>query len=188
MSPSPLPAAVRSATWAAQSAARTPAAKSLTRKDIDRLICIQPTSCRHPCRWRAARPDGGTQLPSLCSPCLSSIEVQRSATREWFWRMRRAVVFRLREPVRAHARPTFVNRQECASLEVLTVRFECPGDDVDGRVGQQVLSSDLHNARRGSSAGREDCREVQVVRDEDELMLVRPRQDLDVRRSRSTDR
>ena len=34
-------------------------------------------------------------------------------------------------PERQHpdARPAFVNRQERASLDVLTMRFECPGDD-----------------------------------------------------------
>ena len=31
-----------------------------------------------------------------------------------------------------YARPAFVNRQQCASLEVFTVRFECPGDYAHG--------------------------------------------------------
>jgi hypothetical protein len=31
-----------------------------------------------------------------------------------------------------YARPTFVNRQERASLDVLTMRFESPGDDAGG--------------------------------------------------------
>jgi hypothetical protein len=68
------------ATQAAQSAARCTAAKSFTRKDIDQSISSQPRSHRRAFRWRAARPKGGTQLPSLCSPCFSSIEVQQSAT------------------------------------------------------------------------------------------------------------
>jgi hypothetical protein len=76
------------------------------------------------------------------------------------------------------ARPAFVNRQECASLDVLTMRFECPGDDAHGLNREQVLSSELHHTRRGAGAGREDCREVQVIREDDELVLVRPRQNL----------
>jgi hypothetical protein len=51
-------------------------------------------------------------------------------------------------------------------------RFNRLGDDADGMIGEQVLGSDLHDARRGFSAGRKDCREVQVVRDENELVLV----------------
>jgi hypothetical protein len=36
----------------------------------------------------------------------------------------------------------------------------------------------LHDARPVDGTGREDCREVEVVRDEDEMVPVRPRQNL----------
>src|SRR6266545_4727146 len=75
-----------------------------------------------------------------------------------------------------YARPAFVNRQERPALDVLTMGVDSLGDDADGLIGEQIVSSDLHDARRRSSAGREDCREVQVVRDENEFMLLRPRQ------------
>ena len=67
-----------------------------------------------------------------------------------------------------------------------SVRFEGLYDGADDLVREKVLSSDLDDARRRPSAGGEDCREVEVVRDDDEVVLVRPRQDLDVWRGRST--
>ena len=60
------------------------------------------------------------------------------------------------------------------------MRFDSRGDDADRAIGEQVLSSDLHRTQRSAAAGREDGREVEVVRDDDELVLVLPRQDLDV--------
>jgi hypothetical protein len=80
-----------------------------------------------------------------------------------------------------------VDRQKRASLDVLPVRVERLCDGAHDHIGEQVLRSDLHDARPISGAGREDCREVEVVRDEDELVLVRRSYDLDVRRGRSTD-
>ena len=76
--------------------------------------------------------------------------------------------------------PAFVDRQERTSLDILTMRFDSLGDDADRAIGEQVLSSDLHRTPRSAAAGREDGREVEVVRDDDELVLVLPRQDLDV--------
>jgi hypothetical protein len=81
------------------------------------------------------------------------------------------VGLRLRGPLRAlerqhpYARPAFVNRQECPALDVFTMRFDSLGDDADGLIGEQLLSSDLHHARRSAGAGCEDCGEVEIVRD-----------------------
>jgi hypothetical protein len=72
------------------------------------------------------------------------------------------------------ARPAFVGGQEGTSLDVLTMRLYCLGDPADGRVGQQILSSDLNDSRRGSTAGREDRREGQILRDHDELVRFGP--------------
>jgi len=41
---------------------------------------------------------------------------------------------RVLEGQHPHARPAFVNRQERASLDVLTVHFECSGKDARGAV------------------------------------------------------
>jgi len=70
---------------------------------------------------------------------------------------------------------------------VVPVRFEGVNDGADDLVREKVLSSDLDDARRCAGARGEDRREVEVVRDDDEAVLVRPPQDLDVRRRRSTD-
>ena len=70
---------------------------------------------------------------------------------------------------------------------MIPVRFEGVNDGADDIVSEKVLSSDLHDTRRSSSAGREDCGEVEVVRDDDELVLLRLRQDLGVSRCRRTD-
>ena len=70
-------------------------------------------------------------------------------TRVCGWR----VGLRLRGTLRAlerqhpYARPAFVNRQERASLDVLTMRFECLGDDAHGALREQVLSAELDDAR-----------------------------------------
>src|SRR6266545_2897997 len=85
-----------------------------------------------------------------------------------------------------YARPAFINRQKRASLDVLTMRLECLGDDAHRSIGEQVLSSDLHDAWRGSSASSEDCREVEIVGNEDEIVPMRVRQDLGVGGGRST--
>ena len=55
----------------------------------------------------------------------------------------------LRAAQRQHsdARPSFVNRQERTSLDVLSVRFECLDDDAHGSIREQVLSSELDDAR-----------------------------------------
>jgi len=45
----------------------------------------------------------------------------------------------------------------------------------------------VNYARPFNGSGREDRREVQIVGDEDETVLMCPRQDLDVRRGRRTD-
>ena len=79
------------------------------------------------------------------------------------------------------APPSFVNRQERTSLDGLSVRFECVDNDADGSVREQILSTELDDARPSDGARGEDCREVQVVGDQDELVLVRRGQDLDVR-------
>jgi hypothetical protein len=50
----------------------------------------------------------------------------------------------------------FVDRQERTSLDVLPMRFERVRDDAYDRIGEQVLSSDLHDAWRTSGAGGED--------------------------------
>jgi hypothetical protein len=60
-------------------------------------------------------------------------------------------------------------------------------DGADDLVSEKVLSSDLDDARRRPSVRGEDCGEVEVVRDDDEAVLVRPRQDLGVWRGRSPD-
>jgi hypothetical protein len=60
-------------------------------------------------------------------------------------------------------------------------------DGADDVVREEVLSSDLDDAGRRPSAGGEDCREVEVVRDDDEAVLARPRQDFGVWRRRRTD-
>jgi hypothetical protein len=57
------------------------------------------------------------------------------------------------------------------------VRFEGVNDGADDLVREKVLSSNLDDARRCPSARGEDRREVQVVRDDDEAVFVRPRQD-----------
>ena len=96
-----------------------------------------------------------------------------------------------RSPVSAEAASgrasRFVNRQERTSLDVLTIRFESPVRRcATTLIREQVLSADLHDARPGDGARREYCGEVEIVRDEDEVVLVRPRQDLVVGRGRST--
>jgi hypothetical protein len=193
ISPVLLPTAAPTATWAAQSAARRTAAKSLTRKEIDESICIRPRSRRRAFRWRAARPERGNTAPESVFPLFSSIEVQQTATRREGTRISRGSGKRLRGTLRTlerqhpDARPAFVDRQKRASLDVLTMRLKCRGDDAHGSIGEQVLSSDLHHARRGAGASCEDCREVQVIREDDERVLIRPRQNLDVWSGRSTD-
>ena len=65
------------ATRAAQSAARCTSPKSFTRKDIDQSI-LQATKFMPPRVSRAStRREGGTQLPSLCSP--SSCRLRRKS-------------------------------------------------------------------------------------------------------------
>ena len=97
-----------------------------------------PRSCRRAFRRRAARPEGGTQLPSLCSPVFRQSKSNSPPIRGMDEGLRRRVGLRLRGTLRPlerqhlYARPALVNRQECASLEVLTVRFECPGDYANG--------------------------------------------------------
>jgi hypothetical protein len=59
---------------------------------------------------------------------------------------------------------------------VVPVRFEGVYDGADDVVTEKVLSSDLDDAGRRLSAGGEDCREVEIVRNDDELVLVSPRQ------------
>src|SRR6266545_1706464 len=93
---------------------------------------------------------------------------------------------RVLERQHPYARPAFINRQKRASLDVLTMRLECLGDDAHRSIGEQVLSSDLHDAWRGSSASSEDCREVEIVGNEDEIVPMRVRQDLGVGGGRST--
>jgi hypothetical protein len=85
------------------------------------------------------------------------------------------------------ARPCLVDRQERASLDVLPVRVERLCDNAHDHIGEQVLRSDLHDARPVDSAGCEDCREVEVVRDDDDVVLVRPGQDLVIWRRCRTD-
>ena len=80
-----------------------------------------------------------------------------------------------------------VDREQRATLDVVPVRLEGVNDGTDDLVREKVLSSDLDDARRPPGARGEDCREVEVVRDDDEDVLVRPRQDPGVRRGRSTD-
>ena len=46
----------------------TDAAKSLTRREIDKSICIDHVHARARFDGGAGRPEGGTLLPSLCSP------------------------------------------------------------------------------------------------------------------------
>ena len=55
------------------------------------------------------------------------------------------------------APPSFVNRQERASLDDLTIGVDSLGDNCDDFIGEQVLSSDLHHARRSAGASCEDC-------------------------------
>src|SRR5262249_25489447 len=64
------------------------------------------------------------------------------------------------------------------SRDVVTMRLQRVRDDAHSLIGQQVLSSDLHHAGRSASARSEDRREVEIVRDNDELVLVRPREDV----------
>jgi hypothetical protein len=54
------------------------------------------------------------------------------------------------------------------------------GNNVDDIVGEQVLGTNLHDAWRCGSAGGQDCREVQVVRDYHEPVLMCPRKDFGV--------
>jgi hypothetical protein len=42
------------------------------------------------------------------------------------------------------------------------VRVERLRDDVHDHIGEQILSPDLHHARRDAGAGRQDCGEVEV--------------------------
>jgi hypothetical protein len=63
---------------------------------------------------------------------------------------------------------------------VLPVRFESVHDGADDVVAEKVLSSDLDDAGRCSGAGGENCREVEIIRDDGELVLGSPRQDLNV--------
>jgi hypothetical protein len=130
---------------------------------------------------------GGTVLPSFGSPTLFPLLESRhwqpgrgkAAVRQSGRKVLRQILGPA-ERQHSDARPCLVDRKERASLDVLPVRVECLCDDAHDHIGEQILSSDLHDARRRSTAGREDCREVQVVRDEDERVLVRPRQNLDV--------
>jgi hypothetical protein len=66
------------------------------------------------------------------------------------------------------------DRQERASLDVVSVRFECVGDDAHGSVREQILSAKLDDARPTDATRGKDCREVEIVGDEDGLVLVRP--------------
>ena len=96
-------------------------------------------------------------------------------------------VFRSAERQHSHARRCLVDREQRATLDVVPVRFEGVYDGADDAVTEKILGSDLDDAGRRSSAGGEGCREVEVVRNDDELVLVCPRQDLDVRRVCRTD-
>jgi len=51
--------------------------RSFARTSTNRSL-FNHCSRRRVFRWRAARREGGTQLPSLCSPWFSSIEVNQS--------------------------------------------------------------------------------------------------------------
>ena len=66
--------------------------------------------------------------------------------------------------------------------------FDGVNDGADDLVREKVLSSDLDDAGRRAGARGEDCREVEVVRDDDEAVLARPCQDISVRRGRRTER
>ena len=50
-----------------------------------------------------------------------------------------------------------------ASLNVLPVRVERLCDDAHDHIGEQILSSDLHDARPVENACSQNCREVTVV-------------------------
>jgi hypothetical protein len=60
------------------------------------------------------------------------------------------------------------------------VRVERLCDDAHDHIGEQGLRSDLHDARPVDSACSENRRKIEVVRDDDEVVLVCKRQDLDV--------
>jgi hypothetical protein len=53
--------------------------------------------------------------------------------------------------------------QERVSLDVVPMRFERLRDDRNAGIGEQILSSDLHDARPLSSAACENCREVKSL-------------------------
>ena len=97
-------------------------------------------------------------------------------------------VLRSAERQHSNARRCLVDREQRATLDVISVRFEGVNDGADDLVREKVLSSDLDDAGRRAGARGEDCREVEVVRDDDEAVFLRPRQDFRVRRGRSPDR
>lgn len=70
------------------------------------------------------------------------------------------------------AGPAFVDRQEGASLDVLSVCLEWVGDNAHGSIGQQILSAELDDARPTDGTRGEDCREVQIVGDKDKRVVV----------------
>jgi hypothetical protein len=94
-------------------------------------------------------------------------------------------VLRSAETQHSHACRCLIDREQRATLDVFPVRFEGVNDGADDLVREKVLSSDLDDARRCPSAGGKDCREVEVVRDDDQVAFVCKRQDLDVWRGRS---
>jgi hypothetical protein len=77
----------------------------------------------------------------------------------------------------AHSRAPLPRRsKQRATLDVVSVRIEGV-NRADDLVREKIPSSDLDDARRRPSARGEDCAKVEVVRDDDEAVLVRPRQD-----------
>ena len=67
------------------------------------------------------------------------------------------------------------------------MRSEGSGDEGHGAFGKQILRSDLHHTRPVDLARGKDGREIQVIREHDDAVLVGPRQDLIVGRGCRSD-
>jgi hypothetical protein len=109
----------------------------LARTSTNRSV-FNARSRRRAFRWRAAA-RRGTQLPSLCSPVFRQSKSNSPATRGWTRVCGGEWDRGYEEPCESLrgsilTRTAFVNRQERASLDVLTMRFECPGDDARGAI------------------------------------------------------
>lgn len=160
--------------------------KAVGTRSLDLLFILSaPRITRQHSQWNAAptyppRPSCVRLVPPPCSPLKCPDNRQPGKARRaddckgvegYAGRFLRSA-----ERQHSHARRCLVDREQRATLDVVPVRFEGVNDGADDLVREKVLSSDLDDARRRPSGRGEDCGEVEV-RDDDEAVLVRPRQD-----------